>query len=106
MTAALDSVAAAAPVPVVIDAGGAKLEVFLMNGEFMVQHAARFAARLRGLRPDDLRGQVDQAWRIALGRPAAGEETARAVAAIEGGQQTLERFCLVMLNMNEFLYAD
>ena len=78
----------------------------LMNGEFMVQHAARFAARLRALRPDDLRGQVDQAWRIALGRPAAAEETARAVTAIEGGQQTLERFCLVMLNMNEFLYAD
>ena len=92
---------ATVPLPVPLEP-----DVTLMNGEFMVQHAARFAARLRALRPDDLRGQVDQAWRIALGRPAAGEETARAVAAIEGGQQTLERFCLVMLNMNEFLYAD
>ena len=80
----------------------------LMNGKFMVGQAARFAARLREAHPGNRRAQMEQAWRIALGRPPSADEAARAIAALgaSDGGAALERLCLVVLNLNEFLYAD
>ena len=79
----------------------------LMNGEFMVKQAARFAERLRKAQAGDGRAQIEQAWRIALGRAPSADEVARAQTVLgKGDAGALDRLCLVILNMNEFVYAD
>ena len=77
----------------------------LMNGEFMVGQAKRFAARLRNAHPGDPRAQLNQAWRIALGRLPDAAELSRTMSRLDDAA-SLERLCLVLLNMNEFLYVD
>ncbi len=78
----------------------------LMNGEFMVKQAARFAERLKKASPDNPRAWVEQAWRVALGRAPAAQELTRALPGLAEDPGALSRLCLVLLNMNEFVYAD
>ena len=76
----------------------------LMNSEFMNGQAARFAARLEAESPGDRAKQVHNAWRLALGRAPDAAELARAAKLLES--QPLSRLCLVLFNLNEFLYVD
>jgi len=73
----------------------------LMNGDFMVRQSGRFAERLRAEEPGNPRAQIVRAWQIALGRAPREPEIEKALAA-----PSLEKLCLVLLNMNEFLYVD
>ncbi|MBC8165643.1 MAG: PSD1 domain-containing protein [Bryobacteraceae bacterium] len=83
----------------------------LMNGEFMNTGAKEFAARLQrehGSQPDQW---VDAAWRLTLGRPPSEAEKERALRSFSAGASAkpsddLTRLCLVLFNMNEFLYVD
>ena len=93
----------------------------LFNGEFVNRQARHFAARLIeevGNRPVK---QIDRAYRLALCRTATPEEQAamtgflkqtaerlqgEGASAEEARRRGLERVCLVVLNLNEFVYPD
>ena len=76
----------------------------MMNSRFALDQAEAFADRLRretGGAPATL---VEAAWSTALGRPPEPEERETALAYLE--RNSLPRLCLMLLNMNEFLYVD
>jgi mono/diheme cytochrome c family protein len=76
----------------------------LMNSPFAVEQAKRFAARLEKEHPGDRSAQIRAAWELALARPPSDAERERAAAFLEASP--LSELCLVLLNMNEFLYVD
>ncbi len=74
----------------------------LMNSEFMLDQARRFAARI-----GNERTPIDALWRIAYGREPSVDERDKALRFLEGGgPDALARLCLVTFNTNEFLYVD
>jgi hypothetical protein len=76
----------------------------LMNNALTLHLSDAFAARLKREAGHQLAGQVDRAYRLALGRDPTREERARAVAVVERfGATTLAR---AIFNGNEFLYVD
>ncbi|MBL8177635.1 MAG: PSD1 domain-containing protein [Bryobacterales bacterium] len=75
----------------------------MMNGEFFHDKSKLFAARLRKASPG-IAVQVEQAFRLGLGRAPSEEESARAAAYVE--RNGLDRLCLMIFNMSEFLYVD
>jgi hypothetical protein len=85
-----------------------------LNGDFFHREASRFAVRLRREAGEDRAAQVRLALRLALSRePSAGEveknvEFVRSLAAEEesSDEKALETFCLLVYNLNEFLYLD
>ncbi len=76
----------------------------LMNGGFVLRQAGRFAERIRSRSGDQPEAQADNGWRFALGRPPSSKELATAVGYIR--RNSLAQFCLLLFNMNEFLYVD
>ncbi len=86
----------------------------MLNGKFLNQQAALFAARLRRESPDDPRAQVRGALRLVASREPTSAEIERGLRLV-GSLQTedhaspelaLERFCLMALNMNEMVFLD
>ncbi|MBM3810054.1 MAG: DUF1553 domain-containing protein [Acidimicrobiia bacterium] len=73
----------------------------LMNSAFTSTQADAMAASLRGLSPGE---QVLQAFLRTLGRRPTEEERAKALAFVE--RNKLERFCLLLFNLSEFVYVD
>ncbi len=78
----------------------------LMNSEFAAAQADRFAARVQkiageGATPEAL---VNAAWRQALGRLPRDAEKQPAVDYL--GRNNLSRLCLLIFNLNEFVYVD
>jgi len=71
----------------------------MMNSEWMVEQAARLARRVEK-DPDP----VASAFHLALGRPPSSEEAARGREF--AGRYNLARFCLMLFNLNEFVYVD
>jgi hypothetical protein len=71
----------------------------LMNGEWSYQQAVRFAARLASSKDP-----VGDAWLLALGRPPDAAERARALEYLS--RNSLDRLCLLVFNMSEFLYVN
>jgi hypothetical protein len=86
----------------------------MLNGELTIGEARKLARRLEREHPGDLRAQVARGRRLTSGREPAAAEIDEAVAfldelrAKEGldAAQALDSLCLVLLNMNEFLYID
>ena len=85
----------------------------LINGEFSLDQAAVFSSGLRKEFGESPAAWVGAAWRRALGRPPAAEEQQKALEFLEshrsGGPQTasgLTELCLMLFNMNEFIYLD
>jgi hypothetical protein len=80
----------------------------LMNSEFMMRYAARLAARATGhARSDEER--VASAWNFVLQRPPTASELQRSLGFLRDGGSSdaaLTRLCLVLFNLNEFLYTD
>jgi hypothetical protein len=70
-----------------------------MNSEWTWQQAVRFAVRIA--KSSD---PVGEAWRLALGRPPEAGERAKAQEYIT--RNNLDRFCLLLFNMSEFLYVN
>jgi len=75
-----------------------------LNGAFANEQARHLADRLRREAGDDPAAQVRRAFELALCRPPRDEEVKTSVAFLE--RQRLEAFCLVVLNLNEFVYLD
>jgi hypothetical protein len=86
----------------------------MLNGAFLNQQAARFADRLQCEAGADLDAQVRMALRLATAREPEAAEVRRGVelirtfaiseaAELDAGRKA---FCLVVLNLNEFLYLD
>ena len=86
----------------------------MLNGRFLNDSAVRLADRLKREAGDDDSAQVRLALRLVAGREPSEAEVARGVGLIrsleaENGIKPgdgLRAFCLVALNLNEFLYID
>ncbi|WP_206028488.1 PSD1 and planctomycete cytochrome C domain-containing protein [Thalassoroseus pseudoceratinae] len=86
----------------------------LLNGEFLNGQAQKFASRVRHQAGDDRSEQVRVALALALSRPPKPEEIEWGVELIEkldteqalSEAESLKYFCLVVLNLNEFIYLD
>ncbi len=76
----------------------------LMNNPFMVEQAGHFAARLRREAGNEIDAQIKQAFTLAFGRAPANEELTAARTLVKS--HSLEAFCRMMLNANEFVYVD
>jgi len=70
-----------------------------MNSEWANQQAIRLAARLA-----KSQDQIGDAWQLALGRPPDAEERAKAQDYLS--RSSLERLCLLVFNMSEFMYVN
>jgi hypothetical protein len=94
-----------------------------LNGAFVHQQAGYFAVRLAGEAGHSVKDQVARAFTLALGRPPRADESRAALEfldrqerqiradaggpnhnAVDARRKALESFCLVVLNMNEFVY--
>ena len=74
----------------------------LLNSPFTNRQASFFAARVKNEAGDELRKQVDHAFRLATSRtPTADEQAAMHTLAQQHG---LEQVCRVLFNTSEFLY--
>ena len=75
----------------------------LLNSGFMLQQAATLSQRVQkeDAGPD---AWIDAAWRRALGRAPTPPEKERAQLFL--ADSSLKELCLVLLNLNEFLYVD
>ena len=82
--------------------------LLLMNNQFVLSQAERFAARIRKEAGDDPASQAARAWQLAFARPARETDVKDAVAFLSkmGTPQGLTRFCQALLSANEFLYVD
>ena len=86
----------------------------MLNGGFFHEQASAFADRLEVDTAGDVDEQVARALSLALSREPTDEEVARGTALIaawksEDGLDTrtaLEYYCLLVLNLNEFVYLD
>ena len=76
----------------------------LLNGRLANEMAAALAKRLAREAPNDVRGQVDLAYRLVTGRPPNDREAALAADFL--ASQPLAEFALAMFNLNAFLYVD
>jgi hypothetical protein len=75
----------------------------MLNNRVMVRAAEHFAERV-GQMPTGLSGQIDLAYRLALGRsPRPDELTMLADYAADHG---LANACRLILNSNELLFVD
>ena len=75
----------------------------LMNGDFTLAQAEKFAGRLRA-KNESPEGLIDSAWRIAFARPPSAEESKTALDYLQ--RNSLPRLCLLIFNMSEFIYVD
>ncbi|MBM3902145.1 MAG: DUF1553 domain-containing protein, partial [Verrucomicrobia bacterium] len=86
----------------------------MLNSRFVRDQATRLARRLEEEAPGDPRDQVARALYLVTGRPATGDDLDRGLRLIGSlsGQEgldpraALEAFCLLALNLNEFVYLD
>ena len=76
----------------------------LFNSEFVNAQARHFAARLVKEAGDDATKQIQLAYRLALCRPPTAAEVAAMLDFHR--RESLEQMCRVMLNLNEFVYAE
>ena len=86
----------------------------MLNGDFARQQAAALAERLRREFPGDVESQVRRAVRLATAGPADSRQVERGLRLIDSLQsqhglsadRALECYCLVVLNLNEFVFLD
>lgn len=109
---------------------GTPQSLMLMNSDFVLDYAARFARRVEALAGQDQKQQASLAWRLAFHRQPDESELASAVSFLEeqtallvervkqepkpkdktepltAQQRGLECLCQMLLSSNEFLYVD
>ena len=76
----------------------------MMNSEFSVAQAEKFAGRIRKLAGESPEAAVDTGWRLALGRLPTPEERQMAIDYLS--RNGLPRLGLLIFNLSEFIYAD
>jgi hypothetical protein len=79
----------------------------LLNNEFVLARAREFASRLQKL-GTSADAWVTNGWEIALGRSPTPAERAKALAMLDAPDQSraLTDLCLMLFNLNEFVYVD
>ena len=84
--------------------------LLLLNSEFANEHAVALADRVRREAGPDRRQQIDRLFRLAFGRAPKANETTLANRLldrrVQKGADPLQSLCLVVLNLNEFIYVD
>jgi hypothetical protein len=86
----------------------------LLNSAFLNRQAAALAGRLQREAGDDVREQVRLALNLATARPPTDAEVRRGVDLIDTlenedgapADAALRSYCLLVLNLNEFVYLD
>jgi hypothetical protein len=76
----------------------------LLNGRLSNELAESLAERLIREAPGDVRGQIDLAFRLVVGRQPNDDEAQLAADFLS--RQPLREFALVMFNLNAFLYVE
>jgi hypothetical protein len=76
----------------------------LFNGDFINRQARHFAERLRREAGPDDGERIGMAYRLALARKPRAAERETMLEFLKTG--TLEEMCRVILNLNEFAYAN
>jgi hypothetical protein len=76
----------------------------LMNSEFSAAQAKQFALRIEKQAGGSPEAAVDAGWQLALGRPPSPAERQTALDYLR--RNSLERLCLLIFNLSEFLYVD
>ena len=86
----------------------------MLNGDLTNEEARKLAERVAREAPGDLRAQIERARRLTSGRAPDAREIDEAIRflddikAKEGltQEQAMTSLCLVLFNLNEFLYID
>jgi hypothetical protein len=86
----------------------------MLNSKFLNDQAADFARRLKKEAGDDVRKQVMLGYRLALCHEPDSKLVDRGLKLIDTMKQkhgqseekSLTQFCLMVLNLNEFMYLD
>jgi hypothetical protein len=86
----------------------------LLNSGFANDEAVKFAARLLAEEPDDPKLRIEHGLEIALARPVEAREVDYGTEFIEvmmrehglSEKEAFERFALLVLNLNEFVFVD
>lgn len=99
---AFDCPDAGQPTPVRSQSTTAIQALNLFNSPFVIDQSAAFADRVVTETPGSVAGQVEHAWRLALGRKPNREEALAAEATAQ--QHGLETVCRALFNSNEFLF--
>ncbi|MFN7930717.1 MAG: PSD1 and planctomycete cytochrome C domain-containing protein [Blastocatellia bacterium] len=80
--------------------------LLLMNNNFVLLEAQKFAERLRKEAGADVSKQVERAYQLALGRAPSAFERTKTMAFIQGNPNGLAEFCQALFNLNEFVYRQ
>jgi mono/diheme cytochrome c family protein len=86
----------------------------LLHGEFLQSHARHLAERVAAETSGEVRDQVGHALRLALQREPDAATIADGLGLVERYRgehgldeaESLRQFCLMVLNLNEFVYLD
>ena len=76
----------------------------LLNNDFMLRQAGRWAARLEAEAGGDVAAQIERAYALAFAR--IPDDTERAAAAALVASAGLPQLCRMLLNANEFVSVD
>ena len=80
--------------------------LMLMNDNFVIFQAKKFAERLRQEAGADPAAQIDRAFLLALGRLPSAPEKSSAIAFLHGRPDRLAEFGQLIFNLNEFAYKQ
>jgi hypothetical protein len=82
--------------------------LFFLNDPFVSATAKALAERVRREAPGDTEGRIRHLYALTLGRLPTKAEGAIGTELLTsvGGPEPLERYCLLILCTNEFLYID
>jgi hypothetical protein len=80
--------------------------LLLMNNNFMLVEARKFAERLQKEVGGDAAKQVERAYQLALGRVPTAFERAKSVGFVQSAPNGLTEFCQALFNLNEFVYRQ
>jgi hypothetical protein len=81
----------------------------MYNGRFANEEAIHFSARVRKEAGDSAVAQIQLAFKIALGREPAPDESERMQALMKSSADSsdaLAAVCRVLLNSSEFVYVQ
>jgi mono/diheme cytochrome c family protein len=83
--------------------------LYLLNNEFSINRARKFAGRVASVAGEDRDRRIDTAFLLALGRPPENGERAASRRVFEGQtdpEDALVLFCQALTNVNEFVYLE